>query len=382
MKSGEGGVPALVADSWAAAFTREHPDLAGHLVWDGPALEALEAAVRRFLRDRAGRGLPGEREVRALLHRLTGLGPLDVLLADDSITEIMINGPAQAYCERQGRLHPVSLHFAGVEDLLALVQRLAARAGRTLNPGSPVCDARLADGSRIHCLVPPVTRFPALTIRRAPLRAPRAEELLAAGTLERPLWEELQDAVRRRANVLIAGGAGTGKTTLLRLLAAAIPEGERVVVIEEVPELRLEVYHRHTVSLEAGERYPVRELVRQALRMRPDRIVVGEVRGEESLDLLEAMATGHPGSLSTVHSRGQGTAALQRLARLAARAAPAWPLPLVEREIRATVDLVIYLARHADGRRLVQEVAMRGPGGWTTRFRRDPAAGGEGPLWG
>ena len=283
--------------------------------------------------------------------RATGLGPLEPLLADPSVTEVMVNGPGPVWVERQGRLAPSGVVLDGrtVEQLVA---RVLAPVGARADRASPLADARLPDGSRVHVVVPPLAvDGPCITIRRfgarsVPLAAFVGEE--GARLLGR--------AVVERRQVLVSGGAGAGKTTLLNALAGHIPAGERVVTIEDAAELRLPGDHvvrleARPPSAEGAGAITIRDLVRAALRMRPDRIVVGEVRGAEALDMVQAMTTGHDGSLSTVHATSPADA-LRRLETMALMGADL-PLRAVREQIASAVDLVVQVARRADGSRAV-----------------------------
>ena len=279
---------------WEAGLRERFSDRLSHLIWDRERIRALEEALDIVIGDDAQ--CPAHLSTfyrRSLLNRLTGLGPLDSLLLDDSVTEIMVNGQ-QTYIERQGKIERVELDFLDLEEVSDLARRLANRAGRELNTEIPLCDALLSDGSRIHCVLPPVSEVPTLTVRRMPRHTLRLDDYLAMGSMSSSLWEDISEMIAHRRNMIIAGGAGAGKTSLLRLLATAIDASERLVTIEDVRELNLP--HEHTVRLEAFRQYSVNQLVINALRMRPDRIIVGEVRGPEALDLIEAMASGHPGS--------------------------------------------------------------------------------------
>ncbi len=271
------------------------PDRVGYLVWTPDRLarlgEAVDAALdRREIRPMEARPLIR----RSVLNQLTGLGPLDSLLLDDRVTEIMVNRFDDVMVERDGVLDPVASMFVDDDEVLALALRLAARSGRNLNSESPMADARLADGSRISLVIPPVSEHPALAIRRANDGGLEPDDLVRLDSLSGEVWEYLVDAVHRRRNMIVAGGAGTGKTHLARLLLREVGPQERLVVIEDVRELNLE--RQGVVALEARGRFSTHDLIVQALRLRPDRIVVGEVRGGEALDLIEAMASGHPGS--------------------------------------------------------------------------------------
>ncbi len=346
------------------------PDRVGYLVWTPDRLarlgEAVDAALdRREIRPMEARPLIR----RSVLNQLTGLGPLDSLLLDDRVTEIMVNRFDDVMVERDGVLDPVASMFVDDDEVLALALRLAARSGRNLNSESPMADARLADGSRISLVIPPVSEHPALAIRRANDGGLEPDDLVRLDSLSGEVWEYLVDAVHRRRNMIVAGGAGTGKTHLARLLLREVGPQERLVVIEDVRELNLE--RQGVVALEARGRFSTHDLIVQALRLRPDRIVVGEVRGGEALDLIEAMASGHPGSLSTVHSPGPGLATIHRIARAAMRNAAAMPYTALLEEIRAALDLVVFLARDDRGRRGVFGVDAISVDGIQPIFVRD-----------
>src|ERR671917_2726141 len=310
------------------------------------ALDELAGALRARLVERARSGESSETEleteVRALVEReaaplpeaerealcrrvvllATGLGPLEPLLADPAVDEVMVNGPGSVYVERGGKLQRAGVEFAGEAELMHAIERVLAPLGRRVDEAAPLCDARLADGSRVNVVIPPLSLSgPCLTIRRFRREGFSLDDLVANGTLPRGLADFLGSCVAARAAVLVSGGTGSGKTTTLGALSAAIPDGERIVTIEDAAELRLR--QRHVVRLESrpanvegrGE-VTIRQLVRNALRMRPDRIVVGEVRGPEALDMLMALNTGHDGSLSTVHANSPEEA-LRRIEVLA-----------------------------------------------------------------
>jgi pilus assembly protein CpaF len=327
---------------------------------EGPGREAaVRDAVRELLRDEEPL-LPAarfERLVVELTDEIAGMGPLEPLLADPEITEVMVNGPGQAYVERAGRLEPVALGLDAA-GIVRLVERVVAPLGLRLDRSSPMVDARLPDGSRVHAVIPPLAiDGPCVTIRRF---GARAVPLDAFG-LDRTATALLRWCVEGGWNLLVAGGTSAGKTTLLNALSVAIPDGERIVTIEETAELRLA--QAHVVRLEARPAnaegvgaVPVRELVRAALRMRPDRIVVGEVRGGEALDMLQALNTGHDGSLSTVHANS-ALDALARLETLVLLAEVGLPLAAIRAQLVAALDGVVHVARRRGGRRTVEEIA-------------------------
>jgi len=290
-----------------------------------------------------------------------GLGPLEVLLADPSVEEVMVNGPGEVYVERAGRIEEVDVHFPDEEDLRNAIERILAPLGRRIDELSPMVDARLADGSRVNVVIPPLAvDGPALSIRRFGASRPGARELVERGSLGAAQCELLEQAVAGRRSVLVSGGTGAGKTTLLNALSGFIDSGERIVTIEDAAELRLQ--QRHVVRLESrpasvegkGE-VTVRDLLRNALRMRPDRIVIGEVRGPEALDLLTALNTGHEGALSTLHANSAADA-LSRLETLALMAGVGLPHEAIAEQVQRGVDLVVHVERRLDGSRRVAEI--------------------------
>jgi pilus assembly protein CpaF len=324
---------------------------------------AVRTTVAELLRDEEPL-LPADRFERLLVEltdEIAGLGPLEPLLADDAVTEVMVNGPGRAYVERAGRLEPVALALDAA-GIVRLVERVVAPLGLRLDRASPMVDARLPDGSRVHAVIPPLAiDGPCVTIRRF---GARTIPLTAFGLDDRAtallVW-----CVEAGWNVLVAGGTSAGKTTLLNALSAAIPAGERIVTIEETAELRLA--QAHVVRLEArppnaegAGAVTVRDLVRTALRMRPDRIVVGEVRGGEALDMLQALNTGHDGSLSTVHANG-ALEALARLETLVLLADVGLPLSAVRSQLGAALDAVVFVARRRGGARRVEAIGEVSP---------------------
>jgi pilus assembly protein CpaF len=309
-----------------------------------------------------------------IAERSFGLGPLEPLLGDPSVDEVMVNGPDHVWVEREGRIEPTQARFAGEAELRHAIERILAPLGRRVDEAEPLCDARLPDGSRVNVVVAPLALDGSvLTIRRFRRRGFGPQDLVANGTWAQPLHDLLRSAVRARCNVLISGGTGSGKTTTLNALTEFIGPRERIVTVEDAAELRLR--HPHVVRLEArpaslegrGE-VTVRRLVRNALRMRPDRIVVGEVRGAEALDMLSAMSSGHDGSLSTVHA-GSPEEALRRVETLALMAGLGLPHEAVREQVAGALDLVVHQARLPDGSRRVVAVSevVRVAGGAGTR---------------
>lgn len=345
-------------------------EIAGH---EGP--DDLHARIRELV-DRDAPVLdPGLRD--ALCHRIAersfGLGPLEPLLSDPEVDEIMVSGTRPVWVERRGRLELTDVRFARDEDLRHAIERILAPAGRRVDEAEPLCDARLPDGSRVNVVLPPLAvDGPQLTIRRFRPRPLLADELVASGTWPAGTLELLRGAVAARLNVLVSGGTGSGKTTTLGALSAFAGEDERIVTIEDTAELRLQQPHvirleARPASVEGRGEVPIRRLVRNALRMRPDRIVVGEVRGPEALDMLAAMSSGHDGSLCTVHASSPHEA-LRRLEVLALMADVGLPHHAVREQVAAAVDLVVHQARLRDGRRRVVAIA---------EVRRAPDGGAE-----
>ncbi len=299
---------------------------------------------------------------RLVTERSLGLGPLEPLLADPDVEEVMVNGPGRVWVERRGRVERTGVSFADEGELRHAIERILAPLGRRVDEAEPLCDARLADGSRVNVVLPPLALDgPLLTIRRFRAGGFGPEDLIAAGTLDRALCELLAACVRARLTILVSGGTGSGKTTTLGALSSFIPDGERIVTIEDAAELRLRQPHvvrleARPASLEGRGEVTIRRLVRNALRMRPDRIVVGEVRGGEALDMLGAMSSGHEGSLSTVHA-GSPEEALRRVELLALMADVALPHAAVRELVAGAIDLVVHQRREPDGRRRIVAVS-------------------------
>jgi pilus assembly protein CpaF len=299
--------------------------------------------------------------VRAVIDRVVGLGPLEPLLQDPTITEIMVNGPDRVFIEREGRLEQVAVAFRDEAHLRHVIDRIVAPIGRRIDESSPLVDARLADGSRVNAIIPPLAlNGPALTIRKFSVEPFSLERLIGLGTVNREVADYLEQCVHDRVSVIISGGTGSGKTSTLNALGLCVPPTERLVTIEDAAELQLN--HPHLVSLEArppnlegkGE-IPIRTLVRNALRMRPDRIIVGEVRGGEAFDMLQAMNTGHRGSLTTLHANSP-TDALIRLESMVLMAGLDMPVAAIRRMIGGAIEIVVQQDRMSDGRRVVTAV--------------------------
>ncbi len=326
--------------------------------------EELAVTARAVVEECAAVLPPPEREevIERIIRDSVGLGPLEVLLADPAVEEVMVNGPGCVYIERRGKLEPTDVAFADEDELRNAIERVLAPLGRRVDELSPMVDARLADGSRVNVVIPPLAiDGPALSIRRFAADRPGPDELVALGTLTEEQRRMLEEAVADRRSVLVSGGTGSGKTTLLNALSSFIAAGERVVTIEDAAELRLQQPHvvrleSRPAGIEGRGEVTIRDLLRNALRMRPDRIVIGEVRGVEALDLLTALNTGHDGALSTVHANSPADA-LRRLETLVLMAGVGLPHATVAEQVRRGIDLVVHLRREADGSRRVSEIA-------------------------
>ncbi len=307
--------------------------------------------------------LDREALARELVDEAVGLGPLEPLLADPGVTEIMVNRHDEIFVERGGRLARAAASFSGEQAVLGIIDRIVAPLGRRIDESVPMVDARLRDGSRVNAVIAPIAlRGASLTIRKFPARRLDMSDLLAVGALDEAMARFLTHCVRQRKNLIVSGGTGSGKTSLLNVLSNAIPAGERIITIEDAAELRLN--HAHLVSLEARPPNPegrgrveIRDLVRNALRMRPDRIVVGECRGGEAFDMLAAMNTGHEGSLTTLHANSPRDA-LGRLETMILMAGMDLPLAAIREHVASSIDFIVQLMRAADGRRLVSAIVQ------------------------
>ena len=363
-----------------------YPDLLSESRSDETGRESVRRAIRQIL---IADGLVTDRDRREdligpLFEEIAGYGPLDSLLADPDVSEIMVNADGKVYVERRGRLDRADVSFRDAVHVLDIIGRMLSATGRRVDLSQPYVDARLPDGSRLNAVVPPVAvGGPVLTIRRfgPALAGPR--DLVRLGTVPGGWLDSLRLAVEGRLNLVVSGGAGTGKTTFLNVLATYISlERERVITIEDAAELRLGDGNLvrlecRPANIEGRGRIDQRELVRNALRMRPDRIVVGECRGPEAFDMLQAMNTGHPGSMTTVHANGPGDA-LRRLEIMVLMAGEGLPYEAVRDHIASAVDVVIHLTRRPDGVREVAEVGVvRGYNQATGAYDLAPATGTE-----
>ena len=311
---------------------------------------------------RLPRGIDCDRLEREVLDEALRLGPLEELLADDSISEIMVNGPSQVYVERRGRLELTDLQFMDDASVLAVIERIVSPIGRRIDESQPYVDARLADGSRVNAIIPPLSLSgPTITIRKFAKKKLSVEDFIRFGTWSRNAAEFMRACVMMRKNIVVAGGTGSGKTTLLNLLSGFIPASERIVTVEDAAELRL--VQPHVVRLEARPpniegrgAVPIRDLVKNCLRMRPDRIIVGECRGGEALDMLQAMNTGHDGSLTTVHANSPRDV-IARLETMVLMSGMELPSRAIREQIASAVDIVIHESRLSDGSRKVVAIS-------------------------
>jgi pilus assembly protein CpaF len=329
----------------------------------GAKLGPLPDAVQSLVDEDAAILAPQTRDrlVELILREAVGLGPLEELLADPAVEEVMVNGHEQVFVERSGRIERTDVAFSSEQALRDAIERILAPLGRRVDELSPMVDARLEDGSRVHVVIPPLAvDGPSLSIRRFSAIRPGPEELVRLGTITEELHDELAAAVGAQRSILVSGGTGSGKTTLLNALSAFIDPAERVITIEDAAELRLGQPHvvrleSRPANVEGRGKVTIRDLLRGALRMRPDRIVIGEVRGVEALDLLMALNTGHEGALSTVHANSPEDA-LRRVETLALMAGVGLPHEAIREQLGRGLDLVIHLARLSDGSRRVVEV--------------------------
>jgi pilus assembly protein CpaF len=357
-------------DPFAELKNRVHMAVIGDL---GPQLfnvnmdpiamrDRVLADIRRHLSEEQGISRDDrERLASAIADDALGHGPLERLLADDSISEVMVNGPYDIWIERHGRLFDTNVRFDDESHMRRIINKIVAEVGRRVDESSPMVDARLPDGSRVNIIIPPLSLSgPLITIRKFSKKRLTLDEMIKIGTLNSESVEYLQRCVLAELNILISGGTGSGKTTLLNALSAAIPDEDRIVTIEDAAELQLN--QRHVLRLESrpknieGEgEIPIRELVRNSLRMRPDRIVVGEVRGAEALDMLQAMNTGHDGSLSTIHANTPRDA-LSRVETMVLMAGYDLPVRAIRQQVSSALDLVVHLERLEDGSRRVTAI--------------------------
>lgn len=307
-----------------------------------------------------------QRVLKQILDDILGLGPLEPLLADKSIADILVNGFNSVYVERNGKLEKVDVTFSNDSHLLNVIDRIVSSVGRRIDESSPMVDARLQDGSRVNAIIPPLAvDGPLLSIRRFSIGRLSVDALIEKGTLTPPIAELLEAIVQGRLNVLISGGTGSGKTTLLNVLSGFVPHDERIVTIEDSAELQLQQPHvarleTRPPNIESKGEVNQRDLVRNSLRMRPDRIIVGEVRGAEALDMLQAMNTGHDGSMTTLHANSPRDA-LTRIENMVSMASASMPMKAIRTQVASAIDVVLQVERQEDGtRRLVSVQEING----------------------
>ncbi|EIL93497.1 ATPase, T2SS/T4P/T4SS family [Rhodanobacter spathiphylli] len=322
----------------------------------------IEEIIEREFADELPRTINRRRLAKQVLDEAIGLGPLEDLLADETVTEVMVNCSDDIYIERAGRIEKSEVIFTSDKAVLAAIERIVAPLGRRIDESSPMVDARLADGSRVNAVIPPVAlRGPSLSIRKFSKRKLSGDDLLQYGSVNRQMLEFMQVAVRERRNIVVTGGTGSGKTTLLNILSNFIPDHERIVTIEDAAELRLSqpnlvAMEARPANLEGKGLITIRDLVRNSLRMRPDRIVVGECRGGEALDMLQAMNTGHEGSLTTAHANSPRDA-LSRLEVMVMMSGMDLPMTVVREQIASAIDLIIHQRRFPCGSRKITHIS-------------------------
>ena len=323
----------------------------------------VEAIVDQVIRANGFAVTRDERQrlIEELVGDIAGLGPLEPLLRDETITEVMVNGPNNVYIERRGKIERVDRVFLNDEHVLRIIDRIVTPLGRRIDQSSPRVDARLPDGSRVNAIIPPLSPIgPVITIRKFAAHPFTVDDLIRFGTATAEMFDFLKACIEARLNIFVSGGTGSGKTTTLNVLSSFIPEDERIVTIEDAAELQLR--QEHVVTLEARPpniegkgQIPIRELVRNALRMRPDRIIVGECRSGEALDMLQAMNTGHDGSMSTGHANSPRDM-LSRLETMVLMAGVDLPLRAIREQIASAVDLIVHQARLKDGTRKITNI--------------------------
>ncbi|RIV22855.1 CpaF family protein [Alicyclobacillaceae bacterium I2511] len=335
-----------------------------NLAFDQPNSTDLEQTIQLLIQQEDLPLSRAERElmVQELKSEIEGYGPLDVLLRDNTVSEIMVNGPYKVYVERSGRVELTPVVFANEAHVMRIIEKIVSPLGRRIDESSPMVDARLPDGSRVNAIIPPLAiTGPTLTIRKFSRDPLQANDLVRFGTLTEEMVEFLQGCVQARLNILVSGGTGAGKTTTLNVVSSFIPTYERVITVEDAAEVQL--HQDHVVTLETRPpnienkgAVTIRDLVRNTLRMRPDRIIVGEVRGAEALDMLQAMNTGHDGSLTTVHANSPRDA-LRRIEVMVLMTGMELPLRAIREQISSAIHLVVQQARLKDGTRKIVQIS-------------------------
>jgi pilus assembly protein CpaF len=328
------------------------------------ARDAVARAARQLMTQTHPSLLGDDRElvIRRVTDEAIGFGPLEPLLQDSTITEVMVNAPDEVYFERDGIIYLAPCRFRDAGHIMRIVERIIAPLGRRVDESSPYVDARLPDGSRVNVVIPPlVPKSPVLTIRKFSPDRFHVEDLVAIGTMTRDVADFFHACVQQRLDIVISGGTGTGKTTLLNAISEFIPSRERIVTIEDPIEMRLRQTHviameARRPNIEGKNEVTQRDLVRNALRMRPDRIIVGEVRGSEAFDMLQAMNTGHEGSLTTVHANSPRDA-LSRIENMVLMAGFDLPVRAIREQMASALHLIVQIARHSDGKRRITNVS-------------------------
>ena len=296
--------------------------------------------------------------VSDLKDEMLGLGPIEVLLKDPTVTEVMVNGPKKIFVERMGRLQLTDIQFHDDSHVMNIIERILSPIGRHIDESVPLVDARLEDGSRVNIIIPPLSLVgPCITIRKFATKALSVDNLITFGTLDRKMADFIKACIQARINILVSGGTGSGKTTTLNVLSSFIPENERIVTIEDAAELKLQQEHVVTLesrpaNIEGNGEITIRDLVKNALRMRPDRIIVGEVRGGEALDMMQAMNTGHDGSLTTAHANNPRDA-LSRLETMVLMAGFEMPIRAIREQVSSAIELILQQSRLKDGSRKI-----------------------------
>ena len=363
--------PAAGADRWFGIKTRIHaklltvltPEQLRSLNKEG-VREQLGVNIERIVRDE---GIPlnaGERDrlIEEVLDEVFGLGPLEALMKDPTISDIMVNGPDSIYVERNGKVVETSVRFKDTAHVRTIIDRIVSNIGRRIDDSSPIVDARLADGSRVCAVIPPLSlNGPVMSIRRFGKRQLTVDDLIRLGTFTPGMIDFLAGAVKARLNIVVSGGSGSGKTTMLNTLSRFIREEERVVTIEDTAELQMQQEHlvrleTRPINIEGAGAITQRDLVINALRMRPDRIIIGECRGAEAMDMMQAMNTGHDGSMTTTHAN-TGRDAFSRLETMVMMASQSIPDRVIRQMLASAVNLVVHCARLTDGTRKVVSIA-------------------------
>lgn len=337
---------------------REYPELFQRSLIDPTVRDQLANVIRELIEqtEHSKNNYRIKLLTETIIERIIGIGPLERFMHDESVTEIMVNSPTDVFVERNGKLERIPrILFRDEEHVLQMAQRIVARVGRVINTENPMVDARLPDGSRVNIVIPPISPHVSITIRRIAKEVVNWHDMLRLGAITADMIEFLQAMVTGRVNIVIAGGTGAGKTTLLRQMAKFIPPTERIITIEDIDELRLE--HPNLVRMEARRgRYEIFDLLVNSLRMRPDRIIIGEIRGKESVEFLDAAGTGHPGSMTTVHSESPERT-VTRMARMMIKAGYEIPYQEIVKQIHETIELIVYVRRMPDGSRKVTRIS-------------------------